>query len=102
METMNLNKVPPVYPPDAKAAGIQGTVVLLAEIGADGVVNHLRVISGPDQLRKAALDAVHQWNYRPYLLDGRPTPVQTMVKVDFKLPAQTSQQDTAGQPHPQP
>jgi TonB family protein len=80
-----LNRIPPVYPPAAKAAGVQGTVVLVAEIGTDGSVQQLEAISGPDSLRKAALDAVRQWNYKPYLLNGRPVRVQTIVKVNFQL-----------------
>jgi peptidyl-prolyl cis-trans isomerase A (cyclophilin A) len=77
--------VPPHYPIEAKQAGVSGTVVLSAVIGTDGSVNDLRVISGPEPLQQAALDAVNQWRYRPYLLNGKPVEVKTTVNVVFTL-----------------
>ena len=65
-----LNKVLPVYPPDAKKARIQGTVVLDAVISKDGNVENLRVLSGPSQLQQTSLDAVRQWTYKPFLSMG--------------------------------
>lgn len=85
MAGMVINKVDPVYPPDAKAAGVQGAVVLVAHIGADGAVQSLQAVSGPEVLRRPAIDAVRQWTYRPYLLNGQPTEVQTTVTVNFRL-----------------
>jgi TonB family protein len=76
---------PPVYPPDAKAAGIEGTVVLHAIIGKDGTITSLKLISGPDQLAQAAWDAVKQWTYKPYILNGEPTAVDTTITVNFSL-----------------
>jgi TonB family protein len=80
-----LNKVVPVYPAEAKKARIQGTVVLSAVIGKDGNVENLRVLSGPSQLQQTALDAVRQWTYKPYLLNGDPIEVKTIVNVLYSL-----------------
>jgi peptidyl-prolyl cis-trans isomerase A (cyclophilin A) len=73
----------PVYPIDAKQAGVSGIVEIEARIGADGAVESLHVVSGPPLLRQAALDAVKTWRYRPYLLNGRPFEVRTVIRVTF-------------------
>jgi peptidyl-prolyl cis-trans isomerase A (cyclophilin A) len=78
-------KQTPIYPVDAKKAGISGTVVLGAIIGTDGTVKELHVVSGPEQLQQAALDAVRQWRYRPYLLNGEPVEVRTTINIIFTL-----------------
>jgi periplasmic protein TonB len=75
----------PPYPAIAKAAGAQGTVVLQATISKTGTIEDLRVVSGPAMLRQAALDAVRQWRYRPYLLDGLPVKLETTINVVFKM-----------------
>jgi len=80
-----LNKVNPVYPQAAKDAKISGTVVLSAVIGKDGAVEHLAVVSGPQELQKSALDAVSQWTYKPYLLNGNPIEVDTTITVNYSL-----------------
>jgi TonB family protein len=80
-----LNKTPPVYPPEAKAARVSGTVVLEGIISKTGSIENLRVISGPDMLRQAALDAVKTWRYKPYLLKGEPFEVVTTINVIFTL-----------------
>lgn len=80
-----VSKVNPKYPPDAKKARIQGTVVLDAVIGKTGEVLHLDVISGPNELQQSSLDAVRQWRYKPYLLNGAPIEVKTTVKVIYSL-----------------
>ena len=80
-----LNKVVPVYPPAAKKAKIQGKVVLDAVIGTDGNVENLRVISGPQELQQSALDAVRQWTYKPYLLNGDPVEVETTINIIYNL-----------------
>lgn len=80
-----LRKVAPVYPPIAKAAHIQGTVVLQATISKSGEIEELRVLSGPVQLLQGAVDAVKQWRYKPYLLYGEPVEVLTTVNVIFAL-----------------
>lgn len=76
----------PEYPFGAKMRGISGVVVLEAKIGKDGAISDLKVMSGPQELQKAAVDAVKTWKYRPYLLNGEPVEVRTMVNVVFRLP----------------
>jgi protein TonB len=78
-------KVQPVYPPEARRAGIEGTVVLQAEIGKDGRIIDLKLLSGPKELAEAAIGAVQQWRYRPYTLNGEPVVVQTQIQVNFTL-----------------
>ena len=85
MQGQLLKKVSPVYPPTAKKDGLQGTVVLHAIIGKDGRVDKVDAVSGPEVLRDAAVDAVRQWTYKPYLLNGEPTEVDTTVIVNFSL-----------------
>lgn len=80
-----LTKVMPKYPQEAKDRHIQGTVRLDATIGKDGAVQDLKVISGPKELRQSALDAVNQWKYKPYLLNGNPVEVQTTINVIYSL-----------------
>jgi protein TonB len=80
-----LQKTTPVYPPIARAAHVGGTVVLHAIIGKDGSIQNLSVISGPPMLVGAATDAVRQWRYKPYLLNGDPTEVDTTITVNFNL-----------------
>ncbi len=80
-----LNRTIPVYPPIAKATGTQGTVVLQATISRSGTIENLHAVSGPSLLQQAALDAVKNWKYRPYLLDGAPVDVETTVNVIFTL-----------------
>jgi TonB family protein len=78
-------KVTPEYPEAAKDARISGTVVLQAVIGRDGRISALKVVSGHQTLQQAALDAVRQWRYRPYLLNGDPVEVMTTINVIFSL-----------------
>ncbi|MGO9339824.1 MAG: energy transducer TonB [Terracidiphilus sp.] len=80
-----LSQVQPVYPPIAKAARVEGTVVLLGIISKTGEISALSVVSGPPMLMSAALDAVKQWKYKPYLFNGYPVEVQTTVNVVFSL-----------------
>jgi TonB family protein len=80
-----VTKVPPVYPVDAKTAKITGTVALDAIIGKDGSVENLKVLSGPTELQQSALDAVKQWKYKPFLLNGDPIDVETTIKVIYTL-----------------
>lgn len=85
VEGLLIQKKTPVYPAFALAARISGTVTLGAIISKTGVIENLRVISGPAVLQQAALDAVRTWRYRPYLLDGQPVEVETTVTVNFTL-----------------
>ena len=80
-----VNKVTPKYPQEAKEEKIQGTVLLNAVIGKDGAIEKLAVISGPKELQQSALDAVRQWTYKPYLLNGDPTEVKTTISVIYTL-----------------
>lgn len=80
-----LTKAIPIYPPEAKKARIQGTVVLRALISKDGIVENLQVLSGPQELQQSSLDAVRQWTYKPYLLNGDPIEVETTVNVVYSL-----------------
>jgi len=78
-------KAVPIYPPAAKKAKVQGTVMLSAVIGKDGNIKNLRVLSGPSELQQSALDAVRQWTYTPYLLNGDPVEVLTTVNIIYSL-----------------
>jgi TonB family protein len=80
-----LKRVPPQYPAVAKAARVQGTVVLHTIIAEDGTVESLEAVSGPEIFRGAATDAVKQWVYKPYLVNGKPRRVDTTVTVNFQL-----------------
>jgi TonB family protein len=80
-----INQPHPIYPPEAKAARIQGTVKLQATIAKDGTVANLEVISGHPLLVQAALDAVKQWVYQTTLLNGNPVEVVTQIDVNFTL-----------------
>ena len=80
-----LTKVAPVYPPDAKDAKVSGSVVLHAIINKDGTIENLTVISGPEQLRASALDAVRQWTYKPYILNGNPVEIDTTITVNYNF-----------------
>ncbi len=81
-----IKKVAPAYPPSALRMHIEGDVELLATISKDGTITQIKVLSGNSQLTKAAAEAVKQWKYKPYLLNGEPVEIQTQVTVKFKLP----------------
>jgi protein TonB len=80
-----IRKVTPNYPPLARQARIQGTVVLQAEISKEGTIQNLQLISGHPMLAPSAIEAVKQWRYKPYLLNGEPVAVETQVVVNFSL-----------------
>ncbi|MGH9566638.1 MAG: energy transducer TonB [Candidatus Angelobacter sp.] len=80
-----IRKITPQYPSIARTAHISGSVILEAEISKQGDVVNLHVIGGPPLLRQAAVEAVKQWKYRPYLLNGEPVVVDTQVTVIFSL-----------------
>lgn len=84
-EGMIISKITPVYPPIARAARVEGVVVLKAVIDRNGNIQNLGVVSGPTLLVSAAIDAVRQWRYRPYLLNGKPVEVETTVQVIFQI-----------------
>ena len=83
---MLLKQVQPIYPRQAVQMRIQGPVQLQASIGKDGSITNVKQLSGDAILGRAAMDAVQQWKYKPYYLNGEPVAVQTQVTVNFKLP----------------
>jgi len=80
-----IRRVEPTYPPLARQARIQGTVVLAAVISKAGTIDNLRLVSGHPMLAGAAIDAVSQWRYRPYILNGDVIEVETQITVNFLL-----------------
>jgi periplasmic protein TonB len=77
--------VAPTYPPEAGRARIEGTVVLMAVIGKNGTVEEVRIERGLPVLAQAAIEAVKQWRYRPYLLNGEPIEVASQITINFTL-----------------
>ncbi|HEY0430348.1 MAG TPA: energy transducer TonB [Pyrinomonadaceae bacterium] len=80
-----IRRVEPTYPPLARSARVQGEVVLSAIISTNGDIENLQLVSGHPMLVPAALSAVKQWRYKPYLLNGQPTEVETTITVIFTL-----------------
>jgi protein TonB len=80
-----IRRVQPVYPPLARTARVQGSVVLYALISKAGTMENLHALSGPPLLVPAAIDAVSQWRYRPYILNSEPIEVETQITVNFVL-----------------
>lgn len=80
-----LSPITPIYPPIAKAAHVEGSVVIEAVIAKTGRIESLNVVSGPGMLREAALDAVRHARYAPYKLNDEPVEVQTVITVVFRL-----------------
>ncbi len=80
-----VRKVLPTYPPLARSARVQGPVVLQAMISKLGTIENLQVLSGHPLLAPAAIDAVRQWRYRPYILNNEPVEVETQITVNFSL-----------------
>jgi protein TonB len=85
LQGMLIAPIRPVYPVIAKAARVQGTVVVEAVISRTGTIESLHVVSGPEMLQKAALEAIREARYRPFRLNGEPTDVETMITVNFRL-----------------
>jgi protein TonB len=85
VEGLKLNAPSPQYPQMARIAHIQGDVVLQATISKNGTVENLHALSGHPILIQAALDAVRQWRYKPYVLNGEPVEVETTIKVQFHM-----------------
>lgn len=83
MAGLLLHTVPPKYPKEARAAHIAGDVILHAIVSKTGSIRDLTVISGPPELRKAAMDAVSQWRYKPYLLNNEIVEVETSIAINF-------------------
>jgi protein TonB len=81
-----VKQIPPAYPATALKRGTEGVVELLATISKDGDISAVKTLSGDAQLSHAAVEAVKQWKYKPYLLNGEPVEIQTQITVKFKLP----------------
>jgi TonB family protein len=81
-----IKKTQPSYPPSALRMRIEGAVQLLATISKKGDISAVKILSGDPGLARAAADAVKQWKYKPYMLDGSPVEIQTQITVNFKLP----------------
>jgi TonB family protein len=81
-----IHRVEPLYPPDARAQHLQGLVALDVQIGGEGAVHNIAVVEGNPVLAEAAVQAVRQWRYRPYSVDGRPVEMQTRITIRFTLP----------------
>ena len=84
-EALSLKKVPPEYPQEARDDRIQGSVVLKVIVDKQGNVANIELISGHPVLAPAAIKAVKQWMYMPYLLNQQPVEVETQVTVNFTL-----------------
>ena len=81
-----IRRVQPIYPSQAMQMRLQGTVVLQAVINKQGIIKDVKAISGEPLLSRAAIDAVKQWKYNPYYLNGEPVDIQTQISVVFRLP----------------
>ena len=81
-----IKKVQPVYPQNALAMHVEGAVEVLATISKTGSISAVKVLKGESLLARAATDAVRQWKYKPYQLNGEPVEIQTQITINFKLP----------------
>jgi TonB family protein len=84
--TRLIHRVEPEYPSEARAQHIQGLVTLDVQIAADGSIHDVAVVEGNPLLGEAAVEAVRQWRYKPYSVDGRPVEMQTRITIRFTLP----------------
>jgi TonB family protein len=96
MAGLIVTKVAPVYPPRGRQAHIQGTVILKVKINTSGDVESMPLISGHPMLAPAAIEAIKQWQYKPYLSDGDPVNVETQVRVNFPLSGNRSAEGVVG------
>jgi len=80
-----IRSVQPIYPADAKSRHVTGTVLLHVIVAQDGSVQEIEVVSGPDELRQSAIDAVKQWRFKPTLLNGKPVEVDTKIQLVYNL-----------------
>jgi protein TonB len=85
MEGNLIRRIAPAYPPLARSARIQGSVVVSALISKAGTIENLQVLSGHPMLVASAIEAIRQWRYRPYILNSEPIEVETQITVTFSL-----------------
>jgi protein TonB len=78
-----IRRVEPQYPDIARRSGLSGAVRLRLDVGADGKVKSVTILDGPQVLANAAKEAVLQWRYRPYVVDNRPSAIETEIIVRF-------------------
>ena len=83
-----LRRVSPTYPVQARTQRLQGKVVLSALVASDGTVRNLKLIEGPATLAQSAMEAVKQWRYTPFVLNGKAIERETTITVDFRLPGE--------------
>jgi TonB family protein len=100
MAGLAISQPTPVYPDEAKAQHVQGVVVLRARISKEGTVKDVQVVSGPPPLIVSAIDAVRQWKYKPYLLNGEPTEVDTTININYTFGEAADSQGQAAPPEP--
>jgi TonB family protein len=81
-----IHKVQPVYPAEARRMHVEGSVVIDAIVTVDGQVDQMHLVSGDPRLAPAALEAIRQWRYTPYSLNGKPIPKQTRITISFLAP----------------
>jgi protein TonB len=81
-----LKRVQPSYPAQARQLRVQGSVLLQAMIARSGNISSIKVLEGEPTLARAAVEAVKQWKYKPYYLNGEPVDIQTQITINFKLP----------------
>ena len=81
-----VKKVQPIYPAQARQMRLEGKIELQANISQSGSISSVKQLSGDPILGRAAMDAVRQWKYKPYYLNGEPVEVETQITVNFKLP----------------
>ena len=80
-----VHRVDPEYPPEARRAGLRGTIVMRVVIDKEGVPQEVTAISRPSPLADEAVKTVKQWRYKPYTLNGEAVEVETMVQMNFRL-----------------
>ena len=85
-----VQRVAPRYPEQARKTGLQGPVIFQARIGRDGRIENLKLVDGYLVLGRAAFQAVQQWQFKPYILNGHPVATQTFITLNFQLPAYSS------------
>ena len=93
MAGTKISGINPIYPPEAKANRTQGAVVIEVVIGRDGTIQTINSVTGPELLQESALEAVRQWTYKPYLLNGEPVEVQSTITVNYSLGASNPNSD---------
>jgi TonB family protein len=101
MRAFRIEESDAVYPPLALQARIEGTVILRLQISKAGDVEKLDLISGHPMLAPSAIEAVKQWKYKPYLVNGDPKPVETVVSINFAISLETGQGSAGDSPLPQ-